>query len=123
MDSGDLEFKFDRLGPFYFISGNKANCNKVRNRPNPPHSPAPIRPTLVVALHQGFTLLPSLTAVAPTPIASSPAITLELSPMSLSPASEASILASSLLPMSPSPTSGASVSTPALSPMSPISGK
>ncbi|KAM7516712.1 hypothetical protein LguiA_006295 [Lonicera macranthoides] len=76
-------------------------------------------PTPVAALPQGFMLLPSLTAVAPTPIASSPAITLELSLMSLSPASEASILASSLLPMSPSPTSGASVSTSALSPMSP----
>ncbi|XP_059669431.1 early nodulin-like protein 2 [Cornus florida] len=28
MDDGDSVFKFDRSGPFFFISGNKDNCQK-----------------------------------------------------------------------------------------------
>ncbi|KAL7103643.1 hypothetical protein ACP275_08G192000 [Erythranthe tilingii] len=52
LDGGNSVFKFDRSGPFYFISGNKANCDQgqkltvvvlaVRNRLTPPaNSPSP----------------------------------------------------------------------------------
>ncbi|KAK6154353.1 hypothetical protein DH2020_008601 [Rehmannia glutinosa] len=52
LEDGNSIFKFDRSGPFYFISGNKANCDQgqklivvvlaVRNRPSPPpNAPSP----------------------------------------------------------------------------------
>ncbi|KAL0320659.1 UNVERIFIED_CONTAM: Early nodulin-like protein 2 [Sesamum radiatum] len=52
LDDGNSVFKFDRSGPFFFISGNKANCDHgqkliivvlaVRNRPPPPpNAPVP----------------------------------------------------------------------------------
>ncbi|KAL0282653.1 UNVERIFIED_CONTAM: Early nodulin-like protein 1 [Sesamum angustifolium] len=52
LDDGDSLFKLDRSGPFFFISGNKANCDQgqkliivvlaVRNRPPlPPNAPVP----------------------------------------------------------------------------------
>ncbi|KAH7860172.1 hypothetical protein Vadar_010159 [Vaccinium darrowii] len=51
MDGGDSVFKFDRSGPFYFISGNETNCEKgqkliivvlaVRNKPTSPPSTSP----------------------------------------------------------------------------------
>ncbi|PSS16175.1 Early nodulin-like protein [Actinidia chinensis var. chinensis] len=61
MDGGDSVFKLDRSGPFYFITGNKTNCQNgqkliivvlaVRNKPTSPTpsptlSPAPAIPTL-----------------------------------------------------------------------------
>ncbi|KAL0353768.1 UNVERIFIED_CONTAM: Early nodulin-like protein 1 [Sesamum angustifolium] len=51
LDDGNSVFKFDRSGPFFFISGNKSNCDKgqkliivvlaVRNRRSPPRTPSP----------------------------------------------------------------------------------
>ncbi|CAI9773501.1 unnamed protein product [Fraxinus pennsylvanica] len=51
MEDGNSVFKFDRSGPFYFISGNKGNCDKgqkmiivvlaVRNYNKPPFVPVP----------------------------------------------------------------------------------
>ncbi|KAK4398372.1 Early nodulin-like protein 1 [Sesamum angolense] len=52
LDDGNSVFKFDRSGPFFFISGNKSNCDKgqkliivvlaVRNRRSPPRTPSPL---------------------------------------------------------------------------------
>lgn len=51
LDGGDSTFKFDRSGPFYFITSNKTNCDQgqklavvvlaLRNRSPPASSPAP----------------------------------------------------------------------------------
>ncbi|BAT89540.1 hypothetical protein LR48_Vigan08g015900 [Vigna angularis] len=48
-ENGDTEFKFDRSGPFYFISGNDGNCEKGQKlivvvlspRKSPSPSPSP----------------------------------------------------------------------------------
>ncbi|XP_075486968.1 uncharacterized protein LOC142526446 [Primulina tabacum] len=51
MDDGNSVFKFDRSGPFYFITGTKENCDKgqklvtvvlaVRSPPTPPNAAPP----------------------------------------------------------------------------------
>ncbi|KAK4439177.1 Early nodulin-like protein 1 [Sesamum alatum] len=51
LDDGNSVFKFDRSGPFFFITGNKSNCDKgqkliivvlaVRNRRSPPRATSP----------------------------------------------------------------------------------
>lgn len=53
LDGGDSSFTFDRSGPFFFITGNKSNCDQgqkihiivlaVRN--NQPPSASPLSPT------------------------------------------------------------------------------
>ncbi|PIN18345.1 hypothetical protein CDL12_09005 [Handroanthus impetiginosus] len=55
LDDGKSVFKFERSGPFFFISGNKSNCINgqkliivvlaVRNRPSSPWSPPPNAPS------------------------------------------------------------------------------
>ncbi|XP_059662662.1 early nodulin-like protein 3 [Cornus florida] len=108
MDDGDSVFKFDRSGPFFFISGNKDNCQKgqklivvvlaVRNHHKSP--PAPVGQT---------------PASSPSPTKSSP---------SPAPATTPSPISHTTPATSPSPTgsspSSAPFTTPVLSP-SPIS--
>ncbi|KAL0301192.1 UNVERIFIED_CONTAM: Early nodulin-like protein 2 [Sesamum radiatum] len=101
LDDGDSLFKLDRSGPFFFISGNKANCDQgqkliivvlaVRNRPPPPPN-------------------------APVPSAAPPKSSSSPSP---SPTGGAPSPASS--PLSPSPASGAP--SPATSPAPSPSGR
>ncbi|WVZ04149.1 hypothetical protein V8G54_024955 [Vigna mungo] len=51
-ENGDTEFKFDRSGPFYFISGKDGNCEKGQKlivvvlspRKSPSPSPSPLLP-------------------------------------------------------------------------------
>lgn len=59
LTDGDSIFKFDRSGPFYFISGNADYCNKgqrliivvmaVRPKPQPAPVPVPQSPSPVAA--------------------------------------------------------------------------
>ncbi|XP_011098289.1 early nodulin-like protein 1 [Sesamum indicum] len=103
LDDGNSVFKFDRSGPFFFISGNKANCDQgqkliivvlaVRNRPPPPpNAPVPS----AAPPKSSSSPSPSPTGGAPSPASS---------PLSPSPAGEAPSPATS--PLSPSPSVGA----------------
>lgn len=99
LDDGNSIFKFNRSGPFYFISGNKSNCDQgqklvvvvlaVRTppSPSPPHVPSP-----TTSPPQGSS--PSSSPAGPGPAAS---------PFSPSPSSGAPAPATS--PPSPSPAS------------------
>ncbi|KAI3702837.1 hypothetical protein L6452_28590 [Arctium lappa] len=117
LDGGDSLFKFDRSGPFYFVSGNKSNCDRgqklivvvlaVRNR-SPP-SPATLPPAPAVS-----------PVIPPSPGSPSPA---GVSPSSPSPAgvSPGSPSPAAVSPGSPSPAgvSPGSPSPAAVSPGSP----
>ncbi|KAM7492576.1 hypothetical protein LguiA_035497 [Lonicera macranthoides] len=104
MDDGDSVFTFDRSGPFYFISGNKSNCDKgqkltvvvlsLRNR-SPPTTGAP-PPVTAAAPTPATTPANPSPEMAPTPgeadspISSSPSMTPAMipgSPMASSPGS------------------------------------
>ncbi|XP_024960325.1 early nodulin-like protein 2 isoform X2 [Cynara cardunculus var. scolymus] len=116
MEGGDSLFKFDRSGPFYFISGNKSNCDQnqklivvvlaLRNRSPPPAAATPPSPSS----------LPPAPAVSPVvpPSPSSP------SPAAISPGSPSPAAVS---PGSPSPAAVSPGSPPpaAVSPGSPTS--
>lgn len=80
MDGGDSVFKLDRSGPFYFISGNKTNCQKgqklivvvlaVRIKSVSAGAPAP---TPVRSYAPALTpTAPPPTLMAPTPSALAP---------------------------------------------------
>lgn len=100
LDDGNSIFKLDRSGPFYFISGNKPNCDQgqklivvvlaIRTPPSPPSPPLVSSPT--ASPPQGSS--PSISPPVPEP-AASPAF-------------------------SPSPSTGATA--PATSPPSPSPG-
>ncbi|KAJ7948331.1 Early nodulin-like protein [Quillaja saponaria] len=71
LNDGDSTFKFDRSGPFFFISGNGDNCQKgqrvtivVLAARDKPHRPPPSSPTPVA----------SPPAVVPSPKAESPKV-------------------------------------------------
>uniref|UniRef100_A0A0V0ICY7 Putative early nodulin-like protein 2-like n=1 Tax=Solanum chacoense TaxID=4108 RepID=A0A0V0ICY7_SOLCH len=78
MEDGNSIFTLDRSGPFYFISGNKDNCDKgqklqiivisVRNQGKPPQTPAP-----GVAPPSNGSTTPSPTGSPPSTGGSSPA--------------------------------------------------
>ncbi|KAK4420374.1 Early nodulin-like protein 2 [Sesamum alatum] len=110
LDDGDSIFKFDRSGPFFFISGNKPNCDQgqkliivvlaVRNRsPPPPNAPVP-------------SAAPPKSSSSPSPSPTGSGVPAPASsPLSPSPAGGAPS------PASPSPSGGAPA--PATSPLSP----
>lgn len=92
MDDGDSVFTFDRSGPFYFISGNKSNCDKgqkltvvvlsLRNRspsttgagaPTPATTPANPSPGMAPTPGEGYSPISSSPSMTPgSPMASSP---------------------------------------------------
>ncbi|XP_073128624.1 early nodulin-like protein 14 [Henckelia pumila] len=75
MDDGNSVFKFDRSGPFYFITGTKENCDKgqklltvvlaVRNRPPPP-------PTATAPSPNGLSSPPVISPSSPPSSETSP---------------------------------------------------
>ncbi|TMW94302.1 hypothetical protein EJD97_010463 [Solanum chilense] len=75
MEDGNSIFTLDRSGPFYFISGNKDNCDKgqklqivvisARNQGKPPQTPAPG----VAPPSNGSTTPPSTPSGGSTPAA------------------------------------------------------
>ncbi|KAK4484706.1 hypothetical protein RD792_007298 [Penstemon davidsonii] len=95
LNDGKSKFKFDRSGPFYFISGNKTNCIKgqkliivvlaVRNRPTaaPPKgsSPSPSSPSPAPAKAHG----PSVTLGSPASAPGSGISTAGNTPVGVSP--------------------------------------
>ncbi|XP_058217603.1 early nodulin-like protein 3 [Rhododendron vialii] len=97
MDGGDSVFKLDRSGPFYFISGNKTNCQKgqklivvvlaVRIKPVSARAPAPApSPESFSPAPSPFLVArpPSAGAPAPTPVRShAPVMTPTTSPPTL----------------------------------------
>ncbi|KAI8557804.1 hypothetical protein RHMOL_Rhmol04G0038700 [Rhododendron molle] len=134
MDGGDSVFKFDRSGPFYFISGNKDNCDKgqklpvvvmaVRNlkKPTPPPTPPPVAQTPATSPTQASPPAKS-PATAPYPAGKTPATspTPGSSTGSPSPATMKSPTPATS-PVSPSPATLGSptpAKSPATSPLSP----
>ncbi|CAN8252793.1 unnamed protein product [Cochlearia groenlandica] len=106
-DNGESEFKFDRSGPFFFISGNKDHCNKGQRL---------IVVVLAVRHHNTVPISP-----AKSPSASQP----PKSPSPVSPIAPAKSPTASQPPKSPSPVSPAnspsSQPPKSSSPVSPIS--
>ncbi|KAK9077881.1 hypothetical protein SSX86_006219 [Deinandra increscens subsp. villosa] len=112
LEGGDSVFKFDRSGPFYFVTGNKSNCDQgqklivvvlaLRNRSPPPSvatppSPVAVSPSLAVSPE-----LPPSPAISPE-LPPSPAISPELPPSpAVSPELPPSPTVSPELPPSPS---------------------
>ncbi|KAJ0496265.1 early nodulin-like protein 2 [Helianthus annuus] len=77
LEGGDSTFKFDRSGPFYFITGNKSNCDQgqklivvvlaVRNRSPPPSAATPPSPTALPPSPEISPVFP------PSPVSTPPA--------------------------------------------------
>ncbi|KAK6774738.1 hypothetical protein RDI58_029977 [Solanum bulbocastanum] len=113
MEDGNSIFTLDRSGPFYFISGNKDNCDKgqklqiivisVRNQGKPPQTPAP-----------GVAPPANAPAGSSTPGASSPNAAPVSTPAGKSPTSSPTPAGSIASP--PAPATGGSVA-PAMSPV------
>ncbi|GKB01258.1 early nodulin-like protein 2, partial [Tanacetum coccineum] len=123
LEGGDSTFKLDRSGPFYFISGNKPNCDQgekmtvvvlaLRNRSPPPGAATP--PSSVATPPSSIATPPSpstISPVSPSPVSDSPESPVSPSPFSGSPESSVSPV------LSPygSPTSTPSGDAPALTP-------
>lgn len=85
LDGGDSTFKFDRSGPFYFITSNKTNCDqgqklvivvlalRIKSPPTPPAtSPAPSTEAPVPS-PESQTPGPSPSSESPSPSTSGPA--------------------------------------------------
>nr|XP_027063151.1 early nodulin-like protein 2 [Coffea arabica] len=112
LEDGNSIFKFDRSGPFYFISGNKTYCDQgqkmivhvlaVRTPPKPPASPPSPSPRPA----------PAVSPISPPSTAPTPAGSPSLSPPSSAPTPAGS---PSLSPSSSAPTPAGS---PSLSPPS-----
>ncbi|CAJ1978553.1 unnamed protein product [Sphenostylis stenocarpa] len=73
-EDGDTEFKFDRSGPFYFISGTDGNCEKgqklivvVLSPRTPPQPLPPSSPPNLSPLPPSPKLSPSSPSVPPKP--------------------------------------------------------
>ncbi|XP_059631929.1 early nodulin-like protein 18 [Cornus florida] len=110
MDDGDSVFKFDRSGPFFFISGNKDNCQKgqklivvvlaVRNQHKSP--PVAISPASV---GQTPASSPSPTKSSPLPAPATTPSPISHTPSSTSPSptgSSPSLAPATTLILSPS---------------------
>ncbi|XP_038685680.1 early nodulin-like protein 2 [Tripterygium wilfordii] len=91
MEGGDSEFKFDRSGPFYFMTGNKHHCIKGqklivivlavrKTKPFPTPAPAPktlppfAQPPTTFQPPPPVALPPSPTSPSPIPLVPSPEI-------------------------------------------------
>ncbi|KAL6999533.1 hypothetical protein U1Q18_000693 [Sarracenia purpurea var. burkii] len=111
LEDGDSVFKFDRSGPFFFISGNKTNCEKgqkltvvvlaVRNKPHTaPPSPSPTAGPPEVSPEVSPS--PAIAPASPSPTVSSALPPASLSPVSTAPTpSTSSTPFPSTLPPSP----------------------
>ena len=123
MDDGDSVFTFDRSGPFYFISGNKSNCDKGQKlsvvvlsprNASPPTTGAP-PPVTAAAPTPATTPANPSPGMAPTPgegdspIASSPSMTPAMTPAMIPTPGEGD-----------SPISSSPSMTPAMTPGSPM---
>uniref|UniRef100_A0A0E0H764 Phytocyanin domain-containing protein n=1 Tax=Oryza nivara TaxID=4536 RepID=A0A0E0H764_ORYNI len=122
-DDGNTVFTFDRSGPFFFISGNEANCRAgeklvvvvMADRggrhappPSPPAVPPPVAP---VPMPSPASSPPSpapaaaTPSLAPSPVATTPSPSPSVSPMAPAPAPTTSTPSSPPAPaaMAPSP--------------------
>ncbi|KAI5662536.1 hypothetical protein M9H77_21859 [Catharanthus roseus] len=131
-DDGNSVFKFDRSGPFYFISGNKSNCDKgqkmiivvlaVRNNrpsPSPPPSQSPI-PSAPSPLGPPSTS-PSSSAPTPASLSPSPTATPPAGSPTISPSPAAQTPVPSPAGFTPGPAVTPTSSAPSSSPPSPLS--
>uniref|UniRef100_A0A0E0LER3 Phytocyanin domain-containing protein n=1 Tax=Oryza punctata TaxID=4537 RepID=A0A0E0LER3_ORYPU len=120
-DDGNTVFTFDRSGPFFFISGNEANCRageklivvvmadrSGRHAPPPAAVPPPVAP---VPMPSPASSPPSpapaaaTPSMAPSPVAMTPSPSPSVSPMAPAPAPTTSTPSSPPAPaaMAPSP--------------------
>ncbi|XP_059625380.1 early nodulin-like protein 18 [Cornus florida] len=124
MDDGDSVFKFDRSGPFFFISGNKENCQKgqklivvvlaVRNHHKSPPVAIPL-----ASVGQTPASSPSLTKFSPSPASATTPSPISHTPSVTSPSPTGSFPSSapSTTPvLSPSPMSHTPLATSPISP-------
>ncbi|MFS7921464.1 putative Phytocyanin domain, cupredoxin [Helianthus anomalus] len=122
LDGGDSSFKFDRSGPFYFITGNKSNCDQgqkltvvvlaLRKRSLPPSIATPPSSSTLPPSPVGSPVFPpSKSPVSPPLTAVSPVF-----PPSMSPVSPPSTAVSPVFPPSMSPISPPTAGSPKLSP-------
>ncbi|PSR96370.1 Early nodulin-like protein [Actinidia chinensis var. chinensis] len=79
LDGGDSVFKFDRSGPFFFISGNKSSCDKgqklntvVIALRNQPKSTPPTTPPSETGAPAPGGQIPATPPKSPSPTASTP---------------------------------------------------
>lgn len=121
MDDGDSIFKFEHSGPFYFITGNKSNCDQgqkltivvlaVRNKnPPTPSEPAPTpAPESIVPVPSPETIVPapSTETIVPSPSPSSEGPTVSPAPVIPGPT------------VSPAPVIPGPAASPTPSPLSP----
>ncbi|PIN00538.1 hypothetical protein CDL12_26955 [Handroanthus impetiginosus] len=112
LDNGNSVFKFDRSGPFYFISGYKQNCDQgqkltivVLAERNCPTLPPPTPSLTAAPSPAGGAPTPAGTPSSPSPSLAAGAPTPSTgSPLSLYPGGGA---APGISPSSPSPAGGA----------------
>ncbi|RDX68319.1 Early nodulin-like protein 2, partial [Mucuna pruriens] len=83
-ENGDTEFKFDRSGPFYFISGKDGNCEKGQKliivvlsprtppKPSPSPSPKPNPPTVSPPASPPTSPSPASPSTSPSPVPTAP---------------------------------------------------
>ncbi|KAJ9551475.1 hypothetical protein OSB04_015520 [Centaurea solstitialis] len=129
LDGGDSSFKLDRSGPFYFVSGNKSNCDRgqkvtvvvlaLRKR-SPPGLPAATPPSPATTPPSPAATPPSPAATPPSTAATppSPAVT-PPSPTTLPPAPAVSPAVPPSSSPSPTAVSPGSSAPAAVSPSSP----
>ncbi|KAJ0801634.1 putative Phytocyanin domain, cupredoxin [Helianthus annuus] len=122
LDGGDSSFKFDRSGPFYFITGNKSNCDQgqkltvvvlaLRKRSPPPSIATPPSSSTLPPSPVGSPVFPpSKSPVSPPLTAVSPVF-----PPYMSPVSPPLTAVSPVFPPSMSPVSPPTAGSPKLSP-------
>ncbi|CDP05934.1 unnamed protein product [Coffea canephora] len=122
LEDGNSIFKFDRSGPFYFISGNKTYCDQGQKMivhvlavRTPPKPPAPVPPASPPS--PSPRPAPAVSPISPPSTAPTPAGSPSLSPPSSAPTPAGS---PSLSPSSsaPTPAGSPSSSSPSSAPTS-----
>ncbi|KAJ0593389.1 putative Phytocyanin domain, cupredoxin [Helianthus annuus] len=130
LDGGDSSFKFDRSGPFYFITGNKSNCDQgqkltvvvlaLRKRSPPPSIATPPSSSTLPPSPVGSPVFPpSKSPVSPPSTAVSPVFPPYMSPVSPPSTAVSPVFPPSMSPVSPPTTAVSPVFPPSMSPISP----
>ncbi|TKY66505.1 Early nodulin protein 2 [Spatholobus suberectus] len=134
-ENGDSEFKFDRSGPFYFISGKDGNCEKGQKlivvvlsprtppspKPSPSPSPKPSPPTGLPPASPPTSMSPTVQPPSPSPSPATSPVPAAVPP-GTSPAPAASSPRPSPATISPSPVNSPPAPAPGTGTPPPTSG-